>query len=199
MELFFIRHLKTPGNLERRYIGTTDEHLAEIPQRALLIREIQKKLPPVEVIAASPMRRCVETAGLLYPECPVELCEDLRECDFGMFENKNYEELRTVPEYQEWIDSEGKLPFPGGESHEAFCRRCVEAFRCQMEQLLKEGKKNAAFVVHGGTIMAILEQFDVQKRPFYHWQIENGGVFRVLLDEEIWKRGEREFREIEKL
>lgn len=199
MQLYLIRHLKTPGNLERRYIGTTDEHLAEISQKEQMVREMKKKLPAVEVIAASPMKRCVETAELLFPGNAVAVCRDLRECDFGMFENKNYEELKSVPEYQAWLDSEGKLPFPGGESHEAFCKRCVDAFTALVEQFLQEGRKTAAFVVHGGTIMAILEQFDREKRTFYHWQVENGGGFRVLLDDDAWQEGKNVFREIEKL
>lgn len=199
MELFLIRHLKTPGNLEKRYIGTTDESLAEIPQKESIVCEMRKKLPDVEVIAASPMKRCVETAELLYPGNAVILCSDLRECDFGMFENKNYEELKSVPEYQRWLDSVGTLPFPGGEAHEAFCRRCVDAFTGLVEQFLQEERKTAAFVVHGGTIMAILEQFDIQKRTFYHWQVENGGGFRVMLDEQEWEEGKKVFREIEKL
>ena len=199
MELYFIRHLKTPGNLEKRYIGTTDEHLAETPQNGQLVREMRKKLPAAEEIAASPLRRCVETAELLYPGAAVTLCSGLRECDFGMFENKNYEELKSVPEYQAWLDSGGKLPFPGGEARDAFCRRCVDAFTALVEQFLREGRKTAAFVVHGGTIMAVLEQFDIQKRAFYHWQVENGGGFRVVLDENAWKAGQKVFREIEKL
>lgn len=148
---------------------------------------------------ASPMKRCIETAGLLYPGNPMHICEDFRECDFGLFENKNYEELKSVPEYQAWLGSEGTLPFPGGEAHDAFCRRCADAFEVLMDQLLQDERKKVVFVVHGGTIMAILERFDAQKRPFYHWQVENGGGFRVLLDESEWKSGQKEFREMEKL
>lgn len=199
MELFFIRHLMTQGNLERRYIGTTDEHLADIPQQREKLRELKGRLPVPEVVAASPMKRCVETAELLFPGSPVILCGGFRECDFGLFENKNYEELKSVPAYQAWLDSVGTLPFPEGEAHETFCQRCVGEFESLTERLLKEKRKTAALVVHGGTIMAVLEQFNTEQQTFYHWQAENGGGFRAVLDEEAWENGKKGFKEIEKL
>ena len=48
--------------------------------------------------------------------------------DFGEFEGKNYIELQKDPNYQAWIDSNGTLPFPGGESREAFIKRCEQGF-----------------------------------------------------------------------
>lgn len=52
------------------------------------------------------MKRCMETAKLIFKENFYEV-EELRECDFGIFENKNYKELSDCPEYQAWIDSGG--------------------------------------------------------------------------------------------
>lgn len=46
-----------------------------------------------------------------FPGEPVHIIEELAECDFGEFENKNYKELEGNPHYQEWIDSNGTLPF----------------------------------------------------------------------------------------
>ena len=36
------------------------------------------------------MRRCLETAEILYPGIRSEIVPDFRECDFGTFEYKNY-------------------------------------------------------------------------------------------------------------
>lgn len=199
MHVYLIRHLKTQGNLERRYIGRTDESLVQTPEQDARIRKMKGTLPDVEKVVASPMRRCLETAELLYTGIPLVTCEDLRECDFGLFENKNYEELKLVPEYQIWLDSEGILPFPGGEAHEEFCQRCTEGFEQMLEQCMDDCCRSVAFVVHGGTIMAILERFSGGGESFYHWQVENGGGYRMTVDEEEWKNGRKRLREIEKL
>ena len=55
--------------------------------------------------------------------------------DFGVFEGKNYLELQGDKRYQEWIDSNGTLPFPEGESREEFISRCDKGFRRMIEKL----------------------------------------------------------------
>ena len=56
--------------------------------------------PGPEAIYVSPLKRCVQTAAILFPEEPVHIIEELSECDFGEFENKNYKELDGNANYQ---------------------------------------------------------------------------------------------------
>lgn len=68
--------------------------------------------------------------GSFFQEKGFHIIEELSECDFGEFENKNYKELSGNQDYQRWIDSNGTLPFPGGESREAFkCPEPLQDFR----------------------------------------------------------------------
>ncbi|MCI8637796.1 MAG: histidine phosphatase family protein [Coprococcus sp.] len=192
MELIWIRHFATKGNRERRYIGATDEPL----DRAALPEKL-RVYPKAEQVVISPMQRCRETAQIIYPGVPVHVCGAFRECDFGDFEGKNYEELKDDIRYQRWLDSKGTLPFPGGEGHEDFIRRCVLGMEEIMRRLLTEKCVRAAFVVHGGTIMAVCAAF--AGKTFYDWQVENGGGFGVSIDEIAWEQGNKYFREIERL
>ncbi|MBQ3692032.1 MAG: histidine phosphatase family protein, partial [Clostridia bacterium] len=58
MKIIFIRHGKTQGNLEKRYIGKTDEHLCTVG-----IDELKNRsYPDTEIVVCSPMKRCIETA-----------------------------------------------------------------------------------------------------------------------------------------
>lgn len=183
MKIALIRHFATKGNLEKRYIGTTDEGI--VMEYA---RKDQRQYPDAEVLIASPMRRCLETAGVIYQRKP-SVCTHFRECDFGLFENKNYEELKENPEYQNWLSSMGKKPFPAGESSEGFKERCKNGFRKCVDDLLRDGIKNAAMVVHGGTIMAVMEAYGVPKKEFYDRQVKNGGGYLVSICEEEWIQG----------
>lgn len=181
IRFYLIRHGKTYGNTMRRYIGTTDEPLCEEG-----IRELREKhFPQVKKVFASPMRRCLETARILYPGQEPKVIEQLAECDFGAFENKNAEELSGDPGYRKWIDSNGTLPFPGGESREAFIRRSVEGFVRIVDNCRKNGTDCAAIVAHGGTIMSIMETFARPKEEYYHWQCKNGEGFQLEIGEEI--------------
>ena len=199
MELILIRHLKTPGNEKRQYIGSTDEALSEQEVQNFVQKQKRKNYPPVQQVIVSPMKRCIQTAELIYPKNQVTQEELLKECDFGIFEGKTYEELKDKAEYQAWLDSGGTIAFPEGEDQKEFRLRCVKGMLCQIDRLCKENVESAAFVVHGGTIMAVLEQLAEDQKYFYHWQVENGGGYRILVDEEEWKSGVHRFREIQKL
>lgn len=188
-ELILIRHGKTAGNLLGRYIGSrTDEPLCDEGREGLA----GKQLPEVERLYVSPMKRCVETAEILWPGFDrkrIQKVTDLRECDFGDFENKNYKELSGNGDYQAWIDSNGTLPFPNGESMDAFKSRCLEAFARIVEEVSgaeqewivsgKTGIFRAGIVVHGGTIMAILEQYGYPKAAYFDYQVKNGCGYRL--------------------
>lgn len=188
-ELILIRHGKTAGNLLGRYIGSrTDEPLCDEGREELA----GKQLPEVKRLYVSPMKRCVETAEILWPEFDrkkMQKVTDLRECDFGDFENKNYKELSGNGDYQAWIDSNGTLPFPNGESMDAFKSRCLEAFARIVEEVSgaeqewiasgKTGIFRAGIVVHGGTIMAILEQYGYPKAAYFDYQVKNGCGYRL--------------------
>lgn len=202
MKITMIRHLMTPGNLKKRYIGRTDEPLAEgdvLKDRAGQVKERLSGMEKPDVIIASPMRRCVETAALLFPNREPVLCSLLRECDFGLFEGKTYEELKDIPDYQSFLESGGKIPFPKGEDPEAFKERSVCGFEQMVEWMLRNEMKDGVMVVHGGTIMSVLSRFDARKREFYSWQTENGGGFIITLEEKQWKLGKKVFEEIESL
>lgn len=179
MEIYLIRHGKTEGNLRGRYIGTTDESLCEKGRRELLQTADVWRLQEIPKVIVSPMRRCLQTAEILFPHHTYEICEDLRECAFGRFENKNYQELSDNPAYQRWIDSNGTLPFPDGEAPEAFRRRCCAAFAEEIRRLSDEEEVCAAFVVHGGTIMSILERYAAEEKSFYDWHVGNGEGYRL--------------------
>lgn len=68
-------------------------------------------------------------------------------------------------EYQRWIDSNGTLPFPGGESQKSFQERCCQAFLESVAALRQAGCASVAYVVHGGTIMALMERFCTEENP----------------------------------
>ena len=202
MKIVFIRHLKTPGNEKRQYIGRTDEDLSE--QAVEVFRQRQEKsisdlYPLVQYIISSPLKRCIQTAGLIYPGQEISVEPMLRECDFGEYEQKTYEDLKNEPEYIRWIESGGMTAFPGGEEQTSFRRRCVDGVKRWIARLFEDGANNAAFVVHGGTIMAVLSELAEDKHEFYHWQVENGGGYVAEVTVEDWENGRKVVRKVKRL
>lgn len=179
MRVILIRHGKTPGNEMKRHIGRTDESLSEggrksLCEKAAVFSDLKEVDPGKVMLFSSPKKRCKESAAILFPWLVPQEIEDLTECDFGDFENKNYKELSGNPDYQAWIDSGGTLPFPGGEDRGAFAGRSVRGFLKGMQQAKEAGAALGIFVVHGGSIMAVLEALGVPKKDYYDWQLKNG-------------------------
>ncbi|MGI5958937.1 MAG: histidine phosphatase family protein [Massiliimalia sp.] len=180
----FIRHGMTFGNTQKRYIGTTDEPLCEDG-----VKDIQEKIeqgyyPRADFLFVSPLLRCRQTAELIYPEQEQQIAPGFAETDFGLFENKNYEELKEEPAYQAFLDSMGKTPFPGGESSEQVAQRVCRQMEEIVSSLPEEG--TAVFVVHGGTIMHLLARYGKPEKDFYHWQTGNGEGYLGVFSPKEW-------------
>lgn len=203
-KITWIRHGMTQANGEHRYIGKTDEPLSETGIRLLQEKKKEYFSSPPEFLYASPMKRCVQTAEILFRRKPV-LIPEWKEMDFGQFEGKNYEELKDNPDYQKWIDSNGTLPFPGGEPREQFIRRSMEGFDRMMSDILIKSEKNTRIqngtetqdlknnceteipvvaVVHGGTIMAVLSS--LTGGEYFDFQVKNGEGYETVLE---WIQG----------
>lgn len=193
LKIWLIRHGMTEGNRHQRYIGVTDEALC--PEGAELLNNFS--YPAVKTVFVSPLRRCRETAEILFPGQKVRIIDQLAECDFGEFENKNYKELSGDPRYQAWIDSNGMMAFPGGESKEECAVRNIEGFQRAVTACIRENIEEAAMVVHGGTIMNIMEAYALPKKAFYEWHLGNGCGYLVELDPILWKKDRRSLKLLE--
>lgn len=192
MKVYLIRHGKTKGNREHRYVGATDEDLLPEAEKELVYRrqEIREKAGEsfcrAEAVYVSPLKRCRQTASILLPDKMQFAADGLRECDFGEYEYKNYQELCGYPAYQEFIDSNGESGFPGGETLKIFQDRCVKAFDEIIGKKLQEEDKGqpVILVVHGGTIMAIMDKYARPHKSYYNWQQGNGACLEATVERE---------------
>jgi broad specificity phosphatase PhoE/cobalamin synthase len=171
MNIIFVRHARTQGNLEKRYIGRTNEPLCDdgVKQAGALLGS--GNLPRPDTLIVSPYLRCRQTAEILYPGAAYEINDDLRECDFGIFEGKTHNELLDNKEYTSWLETGCRRDIPGGESVGAFKQRCCLAFIETIRN--KPDCATVVFIIHGGCIMAILEHFERPKKEFQEYYVNN--------------------------
>lgn len=175
IRIVFIRHGATVGNLEKRYIGRTDEPLCE--QGIAQIEALKENGIKADCVFVSPMQRTRQTAQILFPGQTYVEVDAFRETDFGVFEGKTARELSDNEDYQRWVDSGCRGQIPGGESVDDFKARCCQGFLTQIRKI--SDHSTAAFVVHGGTIMAILEAYARPRKDFYAYHVKNGAVIRA--------------------
>ena len=200
INLLLIRHGKTPSNREHRYLGVTEEALSGEGRKQLEILAEKDILKKPWLLFISPMLRCQESAGILFPGRKAYPIEEWREMNFGAYEGKNYEDLKNDSYYQKWIDSNGTLPFPEGESQQEYIKRChrglLAATKIIEEKIAREvaenqmtesQHRNITAVVHGGTIMALLHI--LAGGNYFDYQVKNGGGYccKFRLCGEEWK------------
>lgn len=210
MRVLLIRHGRTQGNTERRYVGArTDEGLSAEGRAELAVFGCAEDVPGCAgkvLVVTSPMKRALETAEIMFPWCTDRVTvEELRETDFGIFEGKTYEELSNDPErrdaYQAWIDSGGLAKIPGGESMEEARTRSFEGFRKAVMAARKAGKavfKDEAreggsgdaaeecaliIVAHGGTVMSVMSSLFGGDYYDYYAGNGEGYTFRLEVDD----------------
>ena len=187
--IHLIRHGITEGNLLGQYIGRTDSPLAAEGIRALQKLKEQYEYPEAQAYYCSPMRRCIDTLRILYPEAEPVLVDGFRECDFGDWEGKTAKQLAEEdPSFLQWMESSHSVAPPNGESTGVLVQRTCAAFENLVEELMRSGTTSAVVVAHGGTLMSILSAYGLPRASFYDWMTENGCGYSLRITPGLWMR-----------
>ncbi|MDX8396167.1 MAG: alpha-ribazole phosphatase [Mariprofundaceae bacterium] len=108
-------------------------------------------------IGTSPLQRCFDFSKEMSSKKEIELetLENMREMDFGDWENRGFDELES--EYgdllhQFWQSPVGLCP-PGGEAFEVFTQRVITGWQ---QWLADASGEHRLLVAHGGVIRVLL-------------------------------------------
>lgn len=187
-KIYLIRNGLTQGAVEGRYIGHTDESLSIEGRKQLLDLAENYIYPDVDAVISSPLKRCTETAKLLYPGKEPLIIDGIIECNFGEFENKTADDLADDEDFAQWIKGGLDIAPPHGESNRAFSIRIYNAFIKIIEGILKAGIKETAIVTHGGIIMSWLAAFGLPEAPLTDWRTPCGCGYMIRLDASVWSK-----------
>lgn len=178
MRLVLIRHGQTAGNALRRYIGATDQPLTDAG--AAQARTLGG-LSAVKRVFVTPLLRTRQTAHLLFPDAEQIVLPELREMDFGDFEDRSADEMTDDAAYRAWVDGGCVAPCPRGESMTIFAARVCAGFEAAI-RALPDSTEQAVFVVHGGTIMALVSRYARPGVAYYDAFSPNCGGWVGTLD-----------------
>ena len=180
-KIVLIRHGITVGNEQHMYYGSTDVSLSERGMH-LLEKQRDEGVYPVSEDAqffTTGMLRTEQSLEIIYGKQEHEVIEELRELDFGEFEMCTYEQLNSVPEYQQWITAEDtKTAPPGGESIEVFTKRIRKGFdelkvKNELYMLKLRNHERQAMTIcicHGGVISGIMDYiWPGEHKNFFEW------------------------------
>ena len=187
-QIHLIRHGLTDGALCGKYIGHTDEPLCE--QGSEQIRALMRDCvyPDAEAVLCSPLKRCMQTAALIYPDSEPARIDGFIECDFGEFEGLTAAQLEPYPEFGEWLKGGEDAAALNGESNRRFKERVCGTFINVVEGMLKTGTTGVAVITHGGVIMTLLAAFGIPELPMHEWLTPCGCGYTVRITPSVWTR-----------
>ena len=114
--IHFFRNGATVTDGSKQYIGSTDVELSTNGIEELEeLREKYDYMNPV-LVFTSPLKRCVDTAKIIFKDKKIVALPELRECDFGDFEGKTPEELIDDMRYNDFIRHSSSY-------HAQFCQK----------------------------------------------------------------------------
>ncbi len=181
-----IRHGMTDANQKGIYIGSTDLPLSAKGAADLAAKMDEFDYPTVHRVYTSPLRRCTETAEILFPYTEMCVVDDLRELNFGDFENKSIDELAGRRDYNEWLRGTKESRPPNGESLEELTARTYKALHSVIMDMMESGLTHSALITHGGIISNMLSCFGLPKYSPAQITAEAGGGFDIIVTAQMW-------------
>lgn len=188
LKIHLIRHGATDANYDGRYIGcNTDLPLAPEGLNELRLLKDDIDYPEIERLYSSPMLRCRQTGAVLYPDFEPFTVEELKEYDFGSFENKTATELESNPNFIPWTSGRLSAP-PGGEDNSEFIKRICVGFNRIVLDMIENGLTESAVIMHGGAIMMLLGVSAVPRHKPVEWTADNGRGYSVRVTPSLYHK-----------
>ena len=181
-----LRHGMTDANENGIYIGTTDLPLSRKGESELAAKMDEFDYPSVHRVYSSPLRRCTETAEILFPETELVPVEGLRELDLGEFEGKSVEELLKRDDYKAWLKGGRDTRPTGGESLDEMTARTYTALHSVIIDMMESGLTHCAMITHAGVISNMLSCFGLPKYDPKYLNAPAGEGFEILVTAQMW-------------
>lgn len=168
----FVRHGMTEANINGKFAGSGDLPLCE--EGIIKLKKLAEdfEYPRAREYYSSPMKRCLETCKILYPEVEPEIVDGFRECVFSGTEG-----LRDDP------NGEVKA-----ETWDEIQKRVTKTFDFVVESMMRRGVTSATIFTHGGVIMTLLYCYGLPKAEFLDWMVDNGCGYSVRITPGLWMR-----------
>lgn len=174
-KIILVRHGQSELNLEKVFYGVLNPELTEKGKsQAKKAGELLKELN-YSKIYSSDLKRAKDTAELLnFKNLKIDIDEELREINFGIFEGFKYEELleKFPDELKRSQDDWKNYNYETGESVLELQKRAIKFIDEKIDL-----NEDTVLVTHWGVINTILSYyFSNGLDSYWKFSVENGGI-----------------------
>ena len=171
--LTLVRHGESEANVRHMLSGWLDVNLTDKGRRELEILRNTVKYPASEIYFSSPLKRCIETSHILFPDAEPIVRDDFLEINFRSMEGWILSSKEEIDAYFEsWIADE---PYIDEETISDVMERGSEAILRTVKECRDKGLHSATIVMHSGIMRSsVVALFNLDKSAFLEMSVPNG-------------------------
>lgn len=158
--LYFIRHGETEGNIQNILQGQKDTLLTQKGVKDTQLFSSHFLAKKIDKVYCSDLKRCHDTANILFKSIPIEKTDLVRERNFGSFNGKPAEEyfstMKHKIEYRNNLPYEERFSYKVAEDIESDKELVIRFTSFIKDVILQQNKLNVAVVTHGGFMRTLL-------------------------------------------
>lgn len=187
-EITIVRHGETNWNVEQRIQGQQNSKLtdngilqAELAANALAKREF-------DVLISSDLERATETSRIINSKLALPYLDNsnLRERSFGVFEGKNFTEIKQQypEEYLLYKQRDPKHIIPKGESIEQLFNRVIS----EIETIAHKYNNQKVLIVSHGLVLEMMmyKTFQIELDKPRAFSINNSSISSFYINKDSW-------------
>ena len=182
--LTLVRHGESEANVRHMLSGWLDVNLTDKGRRELEILRNTVKYPASEIYFSSPLKRCIETSHILFPDIEPIVRDDFREINFRSMEGwilSSKEEIDTY--FESWVEDE---PYIDEETISDVMERGSEAILRTVRECRDKGLHSATIVMHSGIMRSsVVALFNLDKSAFLEMSVPNGLGYILEFDDDL--------------
>lgn len=182
--LTLVRHGESEANVRHMLSGWLDVNLTDKGRRELEILRNTVKYPASEIYFSSPLKRCIETSHILFPDAEPIIRDDFREINFRSMEGWILSSKEEIDAYFEsWIEDE---PYIDEETISDVMERGSEAILRTVRECRDKGLHSATIVMHSGIMRSsVVALFNLDKSAFLEMSVPNGLGYILEFDDDL--------------
>ena len=189
--IHLIRHGITEGNLKGTYVGREDLPLCDEGINDLIHLKEELNYPGTPIVFTAPLKRCQETAEILYPGISPVVIDGFNEYNFGEFEGLTAESLKDEESFTNWLSGGVDAAPPYGESNGEFGRRIGETFEKVVDGLLKTGSYDSVIILPGGVLASLMSMYALPEGSMTEWFTGAGCGYTIRVTPYLWSAGKK--------
>ncbi len=171
--LALVRHGESEANVRHMLSGWLDVDLTA--HGIAELEELRESVdyPASDMYFSSPLKRCIETCHILFPDKVPIISDSFKEVSFRSMEGWILSDKAEIDAYFEsWVRDE---PYLDEETISDVMARAKPAVMDVVDSCERDGKRSATIVMHSGIMRsAVIALFGLDRKAFLDMSVPNG-------------------------